>query len=189
MLVIHDDAGFVTSLQLFPETTELPHIVADDEMYPVLEPFICSGIQLDGDGENFFMPDDIATKVSQLSLEKMREQKYLDTERLQASELKAGVAFDFGGTHDVIQTRNDRDLINISGITTRAVLLQAKGINEPVIEFRAESNTSYMITPAQAIALGEAVAEHSEATYAKAWALKDAIQAATTAEQLEAIQW
>jgi hypothetical protein len=189
MLVLHDGAGWITGLQLFPLESELYHVVVDDQYFSMLQPFVGKGLQLDGDGENFFLPSDIEDRVNQLSLEQLRAQKFSDIERVQTAELKAGVAFDFGGMHDVIQTRNDRDLINISGITTRAVLLQAKGINDAVIEFRAESNTSYMITPAQAIALGEAVALHSETIYAKAWAIKDAIQAATTVEELEAIQW
>lgn len=46
-----------------------------------------------------------------------------------------------------------------------------------------------MITLYEAIALGVAVAEHSEAIYAKAWALKDAIDQATSVDDINAIAW
>lgn len=79
--------------------------------------------------------------------------------------LAAGVPFDFNGVNNVVRTRMERDLINISGIVTKALILKNEVVTEPVILFRAESNNSYLITSEQAIALGVAVVEHSEAIY------------------------
>lgn len=104
-------------------------------------------------------------------------------------ELAAGVPFLFGENPDVIQTRFERDLINISGITVRAIILNSQGVSDAVIEFRAESNQTYMITPQQAIALGEAVADHSSQAYARSWSAKDAIEHATSVNEIEAIDW
>lgn len=189
MLVLHDGTGVFTGLQLFPESSEAPHIVADDDLYPLLEPFIHAALQLDSDGENYFIPVDILARLDQLNIEKYRSEKLAEIEKLQLNVLQSGVPFLFGDVQDIVQTRSERDLINISGITLRGMLLRANAVHEPVIEFRAQSNTSYLITGEQAIALGETVAQHNEAIYQKAWALKDAITSATTLAELEAVQW
>lgn len=106
-----------------------------------------------------------------------------------ASAMKAGVPFNFNGVDDVIQTRDERDLINISGVTTRAMLLQSQNNSDPVINFRADSNTIYQLTPVQAIQLGEVVAIKMEEIYGIFWMLKDAVAQATTVDEVEAIQW
>ncbi len=188
MLVLHDAAGFITGLQLFPPESDAPHIVVSDALFELLKP--CVGtIQLDGNGTQFFMPADIAMHVDQLMFNQRKAAKLIEIGLAQSTALTAGVPFNFGQSMDTVQTRNERDLINISGMTTRAILLRANAVTDPVIEFRAQSNTSYKITPEQAIALGETVAQHNEAIYQKAWALKDAITSATTTAELEAVQW
>lgn len=189
MLIIHDGNGTVTGLQLFPLTSELPHIEASDDLYLMLEPFIGRDIQLGRNGEQFFLPPNLHEHLANLSMDKRREEKLSEIECAQSDALAAGVEFDFGPSTDSIQTRTQRDLINISGVAMRGMLLRANGNTEAVIQFRAQSNTSYMITGDQAIALGESVAQHTEAIYAKAWALKDAIQSATTLAELEVITW
>ncbi|UUA73107.1 DUF4376 domain-containing protein [Cellvibrio sp. QJXJ] len=119
-----------------------------------------------------------------------KNRKLAEISVVQKQALASGVAFEFmPDTEDVVQTRDDRDLINISGVATNAMILKQAGIDGAVIEFRAESNTSYMLTPEQAIALGVAVAEHSKVVYAKAWQLKDQIANAGTLEEVEAVGW
>ncbi len=116
-------------------------------------------------------------------------QKLTEIEQMQFEALTGGVPYRFGEVDDVIQTRHERDLINISGVTTRAMLLQSQGINDPVIQFRAQSNTTYLLTPDEAILLGQAVALHSEEIYTKGWNLKDALSLADTLEDIEALTW
>lgn len=189
MFVLHDGFGFVTGLQVFPQSTELPHIVVSDELFDSFQQLIGANFQLENVNGLFSIPDDIAQKLELISIEKNRAEKLAQIEVAQMAELQQGVAFLFNGMPDTIQTRSERDLINISGIATKAILLKGKGIEEAVIEFRAESNTSYMITPDDAIALGEAVADRNQQIYSKAWQLKDAISAAQTTQELELLQW
>ena len=122
-----------------------------------------------------------------LEREKRKALRRVNSEHL--ARLGGGVPFMFGNTLDTVQTRDERDMINISGVATRAMLLQAQGVQEPVISFRAQSNTTYPLTPAQAVALGEAVADHQQQIYSTTWLLKDAIASATSVEAVMAIGW
>lgn len=128
-----------------------------------------------------------ATSTEKLASAKKAKHAYIDRERI--TREGGGAPFNFSGVDDVIQTRFERDYINISGITMQALLLQARGIDAAVIEFRAESNTTYLLTPANAIALGEAVAAHSQQIYATSWALKDQLEQAETVAEVESIVW
>jgi len=189
MLVLHNGSGVITGLQTFPESTESPHIVVDDSLHDVLLPLIGADVSLVLDGGDYLLPENIHESLLAVAVNKLRADKFQEIERAQFIELQNGVPFVFGEVEDIVQTRSERDLINISGITTRGILLRSNAVTNPVIEFRAQSNTSYLITGEQAIALGETVAQHNEAIYQKAWALKDAITSATTLAELEAVQW
>ena len=113
-------------------------------------------------------------------------------QRVNAEHLKtltAGIPYNFLGTDDVIQTRHERDLINISGLATRALLLRADGISDSIIPFRADSNTTYFLTPDEMLAMAAAVSDFTAQQYSNAWALKDAINAAETIAEINAIAW
>lgn len=189
MLVLHDSNGFVTGLQTFPLTSELAHIVASDELFASLQPLVNSDFRLINIDGDFVLPENINDALSGVTLEKRRAEKLQEIEAAQFAELQGGVPFNFGSAPDIVQTSSERDLINISGITMRGLLLRADAVTDAVIEFRALSNTSYMITGQQAIDLGATVAQHTEQIYSKAWQLKDAINAAQSINELEAIQW
>lgn len=189
MLVIHDSTGLVVGLQLFPTESDQTHIAVDDSLFDSLEPLITSGLRLTELDGVFALPENLQTNLDSLAIQNRFSEKKRELDLQQTNALTAGVPFSFRGIEDVVQTRGERDLININGVTTQAMLLKAAGVAEPVIQFRAQSNSSYMLTPDDAIELGVAVAAHSQAVYEKAWALKDALAAATTIEELEAVQW
>lgn len=189
MLVLHDSNGFITGLQTFPLTSDFAHIEASDALFTVLQPLVNSDFRLINIDGDFVLPENINDAINGVTLEKFRAEKLREIESAQFAALQGGVPFNFGGTPDIVQTSSERDLINISGITMRGLLLRADGVTAPVIEFRALSNTSYMITGQQAIDLGATVAQHNEQIYSKAWQLKDAINAAQSISELEAIQW
>jgi len=142
------------------------------------KPRLVSGEWVEGNPRD---PAHHLTKAKQAA--KRRIQLELD------QRIQQGMPYSFNSTSDMVQTRFERDLINISGVATRAMLLKAQGIAEPVIKFRAESNTTYDLTPDQAIHLGETVAAWIEGLYATAWALKDALHSALTPEEISTIQW
>lgn len=121
-----------------------------------------------------------------LEITRQRALKRANAEHLRT--LTAGIPYNFLGTDDVIQTRHERDLINISGLATRALLLKADGVNESVIPFRADSNTTYLLTPDEMLAMAAAVSDFTAQQYSEAWALKDAINAAQSVAEIDAVQ-
>lgn len=124
------------------------------------------------------------------TLESVRETKliWVDRARLQAEA--SGFVFEFpNATNDIVQVRNERDKGNITGLVSSALILKSQGIVEPALAFRAESNTTYNLTPDQILSLGLATSSFISTLYEKAWSLKEAIHAATTTEDLDGIIW
>lgn len=119
---------------------------------------------------------------------KLRHRATIDAWRETAE--RAGVTYEFPGGHvDVIQTRHADDFRNIQGRVTDAMLKKSQGITDPVIFFRAESDTTYNLTPDEAIDMGTAVSSFVDAQYVIAWQLKDQVELATTIEDVNAITW
>lgn len=126
------------------------------------------------------------TEIELLDSARQRALQRVNAQHLRT--LTAGIPYNFLGTDDVIQTRHERDLINISGLATRALLLKADGVNESVIPFRADSNTTYLLTPDEMLAMAAAVSDFTAQQYSEAWALKDAINAAQSVAEIDAVQ-
>jgi hypothetical protein len=103
-----------------------------------------------------------------------REAKLAEINAQRAAALEAGVPYTFGGVDDAIQTRQ-QDQVNLLTIWTAAREAQEAGITDPVIEFRAMSDTNYMLTPAEALAMTAAVRAHGYAAYQASWARKTAL--------------
>jgi len=123
------------------------------------------------------------------TLEQVKEQRKaaIDTWRAQAE--RKGLTFQFPNRQDVVQLRNERDLANVNGQALSAVLLKNQGVTGPVLGFRAESNTTHMLTPDQMIAMGLAVGSFVSRMYEIAWGLKEKVSKATTIETVEAVVW
>lgn len=102
---------------------------------------------------------------------------------------KRGLYYEFDGEGDYIQLRHDRDRTNITALVTQATLLKMQGETGKVVAFMPESNTLRMMTPDEVIQMGLAVGQFGSQCYATAWALKAAVEDATTAEQINNIQW
>jgi len=165
------------------------------ENYTTVEPIPCGEdevVRLVGDRQIILKKSDLVSAPSENSeadLSQLREQKIGDFERRRIQLEKDGCPFVFGETGDIVQTRDERDFININGVVTNALLFKAGGITDPVILFRAQSDTNYQLTPDEAIALGVAVAARSVQLYSIKWQLKDAVYAAQTASEINAIHW
>ncbi|MDH4571104.1 DUF4376 domain-containing protein [Salinicola acroporae] len=112
-----------------------------------------------------------------------------EIERALAAELNAGMPYTLpDGTEDVIQTRPDQDEANLLGLAIEARDLRAAGETGAVMSLRARSNTVHALTPEQMIALTDAAKSFKQAMLAKSWALKDAVSAAETAGDRQAIE-
>lgn len=88
------------------------------------------------------------------------------------------------GTGEVVQTRSEGDLINITGMVQKAILLHG---TDATLRFRFMSNVTRELTPTEMISVGTQVAEHREGVYGESWLLKDSINSASTLEEIEAI--
>lgn len=124
------------------------------------------------------------------TLADLKAAKSLEIEqwRVRAEQKGMGYAFP-GGAPDRIQLRDSRDIANINGQVSAALILQGQGVIDPLLPFRAESNVTHAMTPAQMIDMGMAVNTYIGDGYKTAWSLKEQAAAATTAQDLDAIVW
>lgn len=97
-----------------------------------------------------------------------------------------GMAFTFPNGDDVVQLRNNRDLLNISSMVTSAQLLKASGYTGS-IPFQALSNDTHEMTADQIITMGLTVSSYIQSLYAKAWPIKAAIDAAADYDAVDAL--
>lgn len=107
-----------------------------------------------------------------------------NAERLD-EELRKGVQYTFpSGKTGVIQTRpGSADLSNVNGLVTTAMLLQSKGVTQPVMDFRDEANVRHKLTPEQMAQMGLAVSSAIQALHTKKWAVGEQIDALTSPVQ------
>lgn len=116
---------------------------------------------------------------------KINGKRDIDDAREQA--IAAGFKHDFNGSVDTVQMRK-QDRANITGLVVQAQMRRDAG-DETQIQFRAESDETYQLTPEDVIALGVAAQGHISMQYERAWALKDQIDAAQSADELAEIHW
>lgn len=76
--------------------------------------------------------------------------------------------------------RDDTDLRNIQAVTTTAQVVY--GTSGAILKFRDATDTTHDLIPSEMIQLGLLVQAHVQFFYEKAWSLKDAIDAMTSAE-------
>ena len=139
-------------------------------------------------------PEDVDAAIAAMTptptLEGAKALKRYAIDQMREAAEQAGMGFVFPGeANDVVQLRDDRDRTNISSLTTVATILSSQGVSDPVLAFRAASDVTYDMTPAQMIELGLAVAAFVSETYLTAWGLKQQLDAAETIEAVEAISW
>ena len=101
--------------------------------------------------------------------------------------IAAGLTYPFPDGAGPLDLRDEADFRNLQGLATRAQMLAAQGVSDPVIRFRDDRGADHWLTPAQMLDLASAVFARTEAVYARAWQLKDAIAAAETAAAVAAI--
>lgn len=88
----------------------------------------------------------------------------------------------------------DGDLFDVDEVSQSNILAQIKvaeiiGDPKATYNYRSKTNTDHLLTLAQLQELGLAIAVKVNAIYAKSWDLKAQVDKATTAEEVEAINW
>lgn len=140
------------------------------------------------DGDWYHAPIEEEPKT----IEQLADDNRRELDRARDDAFATGTEFTFPGDQiDHIQIRPE-DKANLLAIAMEARDLKAAGESNPVIDFRAASNTTYQLTPNQAIAMTNAALAHVKTIYEKSWQLKDAVDGALQAgdrEAIEAVTW
>lgn len=93
--------------------------------------------------------------------------------------------FDFGGSFGLLTVQlRPLDCTNIVGVRVTADAMVAAGAGETVMGFRAMENVIALVPATTIIAMSNAAFQRVNAVYVASWALKDAINAATTIAEL-----
>lgn len=145
-------------------------------------------------GEVSATSEDVTSAVESMkpakTLESVKALKLEWVDRKRMSVERQGVSYTFPGQLvDVIQLRDQRDLGNVSGLATAALSLKLQGVTDPVFPFRAESNVTYNLTPDQMLEMAQTVNAYISSLYQIGWGLKQVIEAASSIEEIEGIQW
>ncbi|HSD36076.1 MAG TPA: DUF4376 domain-containing protein [Rhodocyclaceae bacterium] len=123
------------------------------------------------------------------TLQDLQAKAIKKVERARAVWFKRGCRWNSpDGAEDVIQTRDQQDITNLLAVQGRANALKADGIDGSVIPFRAESNTTYLLTANEALAMTSAAFDYGQLCYQQMWALKAAIEAAETVAEVQSIE-
>lgn len=81
------------------------------------------------------------------------------------------------------------DPVSQGYITGKVTKLNLIGDTTPSVTWRLADNSMVTLSKADFIAAAEAVADHIEAVMGESWALEAALDAATTAAEIEAVTW
>ena len=109
----------------------------------------------------------------------------VDAER--DARIGAGMPYAFPDGGGTVQLRNERDIINVTGVGTSGMMLAAAGDTDAAIGFRDQEDVTHRLTGAQAQALGQAVMAWMSAHYTAAWAHKDALGRLAEAGDFDAL--
>lgn len=125
-----------------------------------------------------YTTDEYAQELNQRKITRRSE-----FEEFFKNELYNGFPYTFNNKTIHVQLR-DVDRTNLGSILQRANNLKADGIVDPVIPYRPMENTTEWMTPDEAITLSKAALDQGESVYINRWVFVDAIDAATTFEQI-----
>lgn len=123
------------------------------------------------------------------TLEELIEMKRVEIDEWRVQAEQRGMPWAFGSIDDIVQVRHERDLNNINGRVSAALVLKGRGVTDPVLPFRAQSNITHNLTPDEMIEMGLAVGEFTANQYMIAWGLKEQLALVETVEDLEVIAW
>lgn len=106
-----------------------------------------------------------------------------------AKRRSAGVQIEFPDGPGLVQTRDDLDLINVTGVSSAGLAATVSG-DTPDLYFRDEANVNHTLLPTQAVHFGAQVMQRLQAITRAAHDAKDAINspAITTAAQIAGIE-
>ncbi len=117
----------------------------------------------------------IVEKYEWVILPNINEIFRLKIDAVRQAKRELGLKWSFSEGDDIIQLRDNTDIQNIQGLVSSAYMKENAGVKEAVLILRGESDINHAITPAEMIAIGQAVETYVGKLYYHAWSLKDQI--------------
>ena len=131
-------------------------------------------------------PDDQGKPIAADRIYSVAEKKALkkaDIETLRDLKIAAGVPYTFSGNApSLIQTRDQRDFRNITGISVAGIIQSGQDVT---LKFRDQDDVDHDITPAQAVELGSVVMQRISDIYNASWRHKDAVEALSSPDAID----
>ena len=112
-----------------------------------------------------------------------KEAKINAISNLRDSKIATGIPYTFPDGAGTIQTRDEKDFRNITGLSTSGIVMAGQAVNMP---FRDQENIVHSMTPEQVVAMGMFIAAAIQSVYTASWVHADAIKQLTTLAEIEA---
>lgn len=138
-------------------------------------------------GEMIYKNGSFVREMSPIpTLSDKKEQSKMIVDNLKSEREKQGFSYQFPTGIDTIQIRDERDLININGLVTTAILLKQTN-SEEILPFITESNTTHQLTLDEVISMGVTVSSFIQSLTTKARQYKDSITNAKSKKAVDDI--
>lgn len=114
-------------------------------------------------------------------LDTLKDQLKTSIEAKRDAVIAAGITVTFPDGQAVVQTRDERDIRNANGVAAQGLAMQVNSQTGTLV-YRDAANVLHEMTPAQAVAFGQQVAQGIQAVYTASWAKKAEVDALATVE-------
>jgi hypothetical protein len=121
------------------------------------------------------------------NLEDAKAKKILAINALREQKIYSDIAYEFPDGPGVIQLRNNQDVRNIQSLVSGAQMQIIAGNPDAPMVFRDADDNTRQLTATQIAQMGAYVLDRGQAVYTASWELKDQVNAASSFEELEAI--
>lgn len=124
-------------------------------------------------------------RIPEKSFQELRDELSIKLEEQRQLVQSQGVSFDFSDGPGIIQTRDIKDIMNVNGQVTAALILH--NLDQPLAElvFRDIANVNHNLVPSEMIALGMVVTKWISDTYKMKWNHQEQIDQLQTIDDLE----
>lgn len=122
-----------------------------------------------------------------LPLDLAKGQAKAQVESRRDALLRAGESVTFPDGTGTVQTRDERDLINIMGVIVGGIALVVQGDDNGTVGLRDATNTDHAMTGVQALQVGMQALLGQTVIYQASWDHKAAIEAVDTLDDLKAL--
>lgn len=134
-----------------------------------------------------YVVDAIPAEEIAESVAELKAKKILAINALREQKIYSDIAYEFPDGPGVIQLRNNQDVRNIQSLVLGAQMQIIAGNPDAPMVFRDADDNTRQLTATQIAQMGAYVLDRGQAVYTASWELKDQVNAASSFEELEAI--